>query len=189
MKHALLAFALLFTFASASAHKVIGIADGDTLTLLVDGHPLKVRLANVDAPEKSQAYGQRSKQSLSELCWGKDATYDTQTKDRYGRTVAVVRCNGIEVNRAQVERGMVWVYEQYNRDRNLPALQAAARSAHRGLWAEQSPLAPWRFRHADHTPRTRNVSACQVGPRGGRYRVVEGKRRYGCQVARWTGAE
>lgn len=72
------------------AHKVVGIADGDTLTLLVDGRPLKIRLANIDAPEKAQAYGQRSKQSLSKLCWGKDATYDAQDVDQYGRTVAIV---------------------------------------------------------------------------------------------------
>lgn len=180
MKFVLLAFALLFNLAPAFAHKVVGIADGDTLTLLVDRQPLKIRLANVDAPEKAQAFGQRSKQSLSELCWGKDATYSAQTRDRYGRTVAVVRCNGVEANRAQVERGMVWVYEQYNRDRNLPALQAAARNAHRGLWAEKSPLPPWTFRHGGGVSKIQNISDCQVGPRGGRYRVIEGKRRYGC---------
>ncbi len=100
---------------TAHAHKVIGIADGDTMTVLVDRKSVKLRLANIDAPEKAQAFGQKSKQSLSDLCWGKDAQYDAQTLDRYGRTVAVVRCAGVEVNRVQVERGMAWVYVQYNK--------------------------------------------------------------------------
>lgn len=78
----------------AAAHQVIKIADGDTLTLLVDERPLKIRLANIDAPEKRQAFGTRSRQSLSDLCWKQDATYEAQTIDRYGRTVAIVTCAG-----------------------------------------------------------------------------------------------
>lgn len=132
----------------AHAHQVIGIADGDTLTLLVDKKPLKIRLANIDAPEKKQAFGQRSRQSLSALCWAKDATYQTQDIDRYGRTVAVVTCDGVEANRAQVERGMAWVYPKYNKDRGLPELQEAAKAAQRGLWADKEPVAPWEWRKA-----------------------------------------
>jgi micrococcal nuclease len=92
MKKPFLALFLAFSISSACAHQVIGISDGDTMTLLVDQKPLKIRLANIDAPEKQQAFGQRSKQSLSDLCWGKDATYQAQTIDKYGRTVAVVTC-------------------------------------------------------------------------------------------------
>lgn len=128
------------------AHEVIGISDGDTMTLLVGRKPLKIRLANIDAPEKAQAYGERSKQSLSDLCWGKDATYASQTVDRYGRTVAVVYCDNIEVNRAQVERGLAWVYEKYNQDASLNDLQKTARARQRGLWADRSPVPPWEFR-------------------------------------------
>lgn len=126
--------------------QVIGIADGDTLTLLVDQRPLKIRLANIDAPEKAQAFGQRSKESLSDLCWGKDASYQPQTIDRYGRTVAVVTCAGVEANRAQVERGMAWVYPKYNKDDSLPALQDAARDGRRGLWTDPEPVPPWEWR-------------------------------------------
>src|SRR5437867_657240 len=144
----------LWTFAAflafsppAAAHQVIGIADGDTLTLLVDRAPLKIRLADIDAPEKKQAFGQRSKQSLSDLCWGKDATYQAQTIDKYGRTVARVTCAGVDANRAQVERGFAWVYPKYNRDASLPAVENAARAARRGLWADKEPMPPWEFRH------------------------------------------
>jgi micrococcal nuclease len=143
MKYFLLALTIAIP---AQAHQVIGIADGDTLTLLVDQKPLKVRLANIDAPEKAQAFGQRSKQSLSDLCWKKDADYRVQDVDRYGRTVAVVTCNGVDVNRAQVERGFAWVYKKYNKDRALSALQDQAREGRRGLWADAEPVPPWEFR-------------------------------------------
>lgn len=145
MKLLILALALALSLPTY-AHQVIGIADGDTLTLLVNKRPLKIRLANIDAPEKSQAFGERSRQSLSELCFGKDASYATQDIDRYGRTVAVVTCDGVEANRTQVERGMAWVYTKYNKDLALPALQEAARSARRGLWRDTDPLPPWEFR-------------------------------------------
>jgi micrococcal nuclease len=130
------------------AYTVIGVSDGDTLTLLVEQKPLKIRLANIDAPEKSQAFGERSKQSLSELCYDKDASYQKQDVDRYGRTVAIVHCAGVEANRAQVERGMAWVYEKYNHDTSLPLMEEKARVMRRGLWEDQDPLPPWEFRRA-----------------------------------------
>jgi micrococcal nuclease len=105
MKPSILVLALSLA-APAFAHQVIGVADGDTLTLLVDRKPLKIRLANIDAPEKAQAFGEVSRKSLSALCFGKEADYRVQDVDRYGRTVAVVMCAGVEANHAQVERGM-----------------------------------------------------------------------------------
>ena len=130
----------------AYAHKVIGISDGDTMTLLVDNKPLKIRLANIDAPEKRQNYGQKSKESLSDICWNTDATYEAQTIDRYGRTVSIVHCNGIEANTEQVKRGMAWVYVKYNKDAALPALEQSARASKVGLWSDDNPIAPWVFR-------------------------------------------
>jgi micrococcal nuclease len=171
--------------APAHAHKVIGIADGDTLTLLVDAKPLKIRLANIDAPEKVQSFGERSKQSLSDLCFGKDASYKEQDIDRYGRTVAVVTCGGVEVNRAQIELGMAWVYPKYNKDLTLPGLEAMARKVGRGLWSDAAPTPPWEFRR----PKFKKVSAasskasvegiCFVDQRG-EYQFVDGRKRYGC---------
>jgi micrococcal nuclease len=180
MKTILLAFALSLA-APAFAYQVIGIADGDTLTLLVDRKPLKIRLANIDAPEKAQAFGAVSHKSLSTLCFGKDADYQVQDIDRYGRTVAIVTCSGVEVNRAQVERGMAWVYPKYNQDRSLPAVQAKAKLKRAGLWADKSPVAPWEFRHpTKKVSATAGDSTCHVGPRGGRYQIVNGQKRYGC---------
>ncbi|QBP75375.1 thermonuclease family protein [Herbaspirillum huttiense] len=163
---------------AANAHKVIGISDGDTITVLVDQKPLTIRLANIDAPEKNQSFGQRSKQSLSDLCWGKDAQYDAKSVDRYGRTVAIVRCGGIEVNRAQVQKGMAWVYPKYNTDASLPDLELAARNKKSGIWSEKNPVAPWEFRHAVTSPQD---TVCHTGPRGGHYRIVNGRKQYGCK--------
>jgi micrococcal nuclease len=148
-----LAAILLCISAPAFAHKVIGVADGDTLTVLQDQRPVKIRLANVDAPEKAQAFGQRSKQSLSELCYGKDATYDAVDVDRYGRTVAVVTCGGVNVNQEQVARGMAWVYTRYNKDPVLGGIEARAREARAGLWSEPAPTPPWTFRRSASTHR------------------------------------
>lgn len=171
--------------APAHAHKVIAISDGDTLTLLVNEKPVKIRLANVDAPEKNQAFGDRSKQSLSDLCWGTDASYKEQDVDRYGRIVAVVSCGGVEANRAQVERGMAWVYPKYNQDLTLPGLEAMARRDKRGLWADANPIPPWEFRR----PQIKKVSSsmpqgsvegmCFIDQRG-EYQIVDGRKRYGC---------
>lgn len=144
MKKLALMFALVCTQTNAAT--VIGISDGDTLTVMSKGHPLKVRLANIDAPEKKQPFGARSKQSLSDLCFGREATLDLDKKDRYGRTVAVVHCGGVNANVAQVRRGMAWVYPQYNHDPSLPAIETAARSSRVGLWSDPEPMEPWLFR-------------------------------------------
>lgn len=177
MKKFLIIIAFAALSASALADPVIGIADGDTLTVLHDRRPLKIRLADIDAPEKKQPFGQHSKQSLSDMCFRKEAAYTVQTIDKYGRTVARVSCAGVDVNRAQVERGLAWVYKQYNRDGSLPAVQDVAKSARRGLWADANPVPPWEFRHA---PKVANEATCYIGPRGGHFQLVNGRKKYGC---------
>lgn len=128
--------------------KVVSISDGDTLTILDNGKSVTIRLANIDAPEMEQAFGQKSKQSLSDLCWDKYAEYEVQNIDRYGYTVAKVYCNGVEVNREQVARGMAWVYPKYNKDSSLPEVQKWAKADRRGLWADIEPVTPWEYRAA-----------------------------------------
>ena len=126
---------------------VIGVADGDTLTVLCNGNKqLKIRLSEIDAPEKRQPFGNRSMQSLSGMCLQKKAKIKPQTKDRYGRTVARVICDGIDANEEQVKRGMAWVYDKYVRDRNLYSIQDKARASKIGLWADNKPIKPWEYR-------------------------------------------
>jgi micrococcal nuclease len=142
-----LIIALVFwVLSTAHAYEVISIADGDTMTVLVDKTPVKLRLADIDAPEKNQPFGQRSKQSLSNLCWGKNAEYVTQAIDKYKRIVALVYCDGVMVNKAQVAAGMAWVYPKYNKDATLPSIEQGARITGLGLWADVSPVPPWEWR-------------------------------------------
>ena len=144
--------ALLFASTVSAAQisgRVVGVADGDTLTLLVDNHDqVKVRLAEIDAPEKAQPFGQRSKQSLSSLCFGRDATLEATDTDRYGRTVAKVYCGGVYANAEQVRSGMAWAYRKYLHDQSLLATENDAREAKRGLWVDSDPVPPWEFRKA-----------------------------------------
>ena len=134
----------------AHALEVIGVADGDTITVLEGGKPIKVRLANIDAPERRQPFGEPAKLSLSQLCYRQDARLEVTGTDRYGRRIARVSCAGIDANRAQVERGLAWVYVKYNQDPRLPALQDGARKERRGIWSEPGPVPPWEFRKARH---------------------------------------
>lgn len=132
--------------AAAFLASVIGISDGDTLTVLHERQPVKIRVAEIDAPEKRQPFGARSKRALADLCFGREAEVTPQTKDRYGRTVARVRCDGHDVSESQVRAGMAWVFDRYATDRSLYAVQDEARAARRGLWADASPVPPWEFR-------------------------------------------
>lgn len=146
----LLTFALLLLTVPSHADRlegrVVSIADGDTLTVLHEREPMKIRLAEIDAPEKAQPFGARSKQALSDLCFGKQAEIVPQTKDRYGRTVARVRCAGQDASEQLVRSGMAWVFDRYVTDRSLYSLQDEARALRRGLWVDAEPIPPWQWR-------------------------------------------
>lgn len=118
------------------------------MTLLVEGKPVKIRLANIDAPEKKQPFGEKSKQSLSQMCWGKDAQYFTQSVDRFKRQVAVVYCDGVSANKSQVVSGMAWVYTKYNHDHSLINLERGAKAIGIGLWSDPVAVPPWDWRRS-----------------------------------------
>lgn len=125
---------------------VTGVADGDTLYASVDGHSIRIRLAQIDAPEKAQAFGRRSEQSLRELVGKKQVELTWKSLDRYGRPIAQVAVDGLDVNAEQVKRGFAWVFRRYSNDSALIALEAHAKSAGVGLWADPHPIAPWEWR-------------------------------------------
>lgn len=127
--------------------RVVTVADGDTLTVLDSHHQQRrVRLAEIDAPEKTQPYGQRSKQSLFALCYGRDAVIEHKGRDRYSRIIGRVTCSGIDANAEQVRRGMAWVYDRHATDMRLYVIQKEARAARRGLWSDLNPVPPWEWR-------------------------------------------
>lgn len=131
---------------------VVAISDGDTLTVRC-GAPgayqqVKVRIAAIDAPESRQAFGQKSRQHLAQLCFQQRASLQPVDEDNYGRTVAHVRCGSADVATSQVRAGLAWVYTPYAESRpQLVALQRQARSSGTGLWSQKRPLAPWTYRH------------------------------------------
>jgi endonuclease YncB( thermonuclease family) len=162
-KNILLGLLLLPLSASAVewTGTVIGISDGDTLKVLNEQkQQIKIRLAEIDAPESSQAFGQQSKQSLSDLCFQKSVVVHDQGQDKYKRTLARIECNGIDANAEQVRRGMAWAYRQYLKDHLISLLrfEADAKEKKIGLWNDSNPTPPWEFRHGKKSATIPTVS-------------------------------
>ena len=129
--------------------KVVGVSDGDTITVLDGRTRVKVRLNGIDCPEKRQAFGARAKQLTSELAFGKTVTVKPSGKDRYGRVLGeVVLPGGRVLNEELVAAGMAWHYTRYSKDDALARLERQAREARVGVWSEARPVAPWEFRAA-----------------------------------------
>jgi micrococcal nuclease len=185
MRRYCLLFSLLLPLTAAAQQcLVVGISDGDTLNARCgapgDYNQTTVRLAEIDAPESKQAFGQRSKRYLSDLCFGVTATLRPTAKDRYGRTVARVECKGKDANAEMVKAGMAWAYTKYQTDPAFPQFERQARAAHVGLWADRAPVPPWDYRHTSLAAGP-DASGCITGPKGGRYTLTSsGKKRYGC---------
>lgn len=158
MKPLIIALVVMLAANPASAAisgRITAVHDGDTVTLLTDEkQQIKVRLAEIDAPELKQPYGQKSKQGLSALCFDKPASIEPVTKDRYGRTVARVTCAGVPANKEMVRAGAAWVYRKYSDSPELLKLEEEARAAHRGLWGLQPDqiTPPWEWRKSKRTP-------------------------------------
>ncbi|MGV8991277.1 MAG: thermonuclease family protein [Thiobacillus sp.] len=153
--------AIALTLLTAASHadvltgRVVGIADGDTLTLLdATNTQHKIRLSGIDSPEMAQPFGQYCKQSLSDLAYDRTAQIDWQKLDRYGRVIGKVLVNGQDVNLEQVRRGCGWHYKKYQNEQSLDdrlsynSAEVEARSSRVGLWADKEPMPPWEWRKA-----------------------------------------
>ncbi|MCX6359786.1 MAG: thermonuclease family protein [Armatimonadetes bacterium] len=126
---------------------VLGVTDGDTLRVRVEGRTVRVRLYGIDCPELGQPFGVTARKITAGLCVGQPVTLALHGTDRYGRTLATVRTSAGNVNEALVTAGLAWWYRRYAPEASrLRALEAAARSARRGLWSQPRPVAPWTFR-------------------------------------------
>ena len=132
---------------------VVGISDGDTLTLLdAQKQQHKIRLSGIDTPEKAQPWGQNAKESLSNMVFNRQVTVDWHKTDRYGRTLGKVIVDGVDANLVLVKAGMAWHYKQYAKeqqedDRILYAeAETIARMVKKGLWSDPAPTPPWEWR-------------------------------------------
>ena len=152
--------ALLFCVGNCGANaeqiigKVIGVSDGDTITVLDDSNTqFKIRLSGIDAPEKSQPFGNVSKRHLSDLCYAKKAIVDWRKLDKYKRVIGKVYCDGKDSGLEQVRGGLAWWYQKYAKDQ-LPEDRILYRDAELmasgnqiGLWRSPDRVAPWDWRH------------------------------------------
>lgn len=141
--------------------RVVGVTDGDSINCLYANNRLvKVRLHQIDAPEIGQAFGRAAKKQLSGYVFNKQVTLKLAENDRYGRTLAEVFVNGINVNKAMVKSGYAWAYKKYVVDNEYIALEDAAKQARYGLWDDPNAINPALWRKGER-PTNQNLAAFQ----------------------------
>ena len=132
---------------------VVGVADGDTITVLdQQKNTYKIRLQGIDAPEKKQAFGEKSKQSLHDLVHGKQVRIEYDKEDKYGRIVGKITLDDLDICLQQLVLGMAWHYKKYQNEQSVADrvvyndAELKSKSLKLGLWADETPLPPWEFR-------------------------------------------
>ena len=153
----MLLFLLLISVRAPAATltgRVVGVSDGDTLTLLdAKQVPHKIRIVGIDAPEKKQSFGEKAKSSLSALAYNRTAEADCRKTDRYRRQVCVVFVGGKDVGLEQIKTGMAWWYRQYAKEQtqrerlDSEHAESLANRNRYGLWSGPNPTPPWEWRH------------------------------------------
>jgi len=129
--------------------KLVKVLDGDTVEVLHDGKAERIRLAQIDCPEKGQPFGQAAKQYVLDIAALKIVTVQVETVDRYGRTVGeILLPDGSNLNKRIVGAGYAWQYKKYSKDPAYAELEAEARDARLGLWQDKEPEPPWEWRKA-----------------------------------------
>jgi endonuclease YncB( thermonuclease family) len=145
----ILLFLPTLSFSTTIIGKVVSVADGDTITILNGSHRTKIRLYGIDTPEKAQAFGKQAKKFTASLTSGKQVSVKVYDTDRYGRSVGVVFVSGTNVNQEIIRNGYAWQYRKYCKASfcsDWSRLEQNARRDRRGLWADNSPQAPWKWR-------------------------------------------
>ena len=130
---------------------VVAVRDGDTIVVRRRGRKVRVRVFGVDCPEHDQAFGAQATAFTRDHTAGRQVTIEVRDRDMYGRTVGeVILPDGENLGTELIRAGLAWHYRHYSHSPALDALEAEARAAHRGLWADAHPVPPWDFRHAQH---------------------------------------
>ena len=147
---AIIALAVSFPAWADFTGKVVAVADGDSITVLRDLEQVKVRLVDIDAPERAQPFGTRSRRALSALVHGQEVLVVERGIDRYQRILGRVYRGDLDVIAEQIRQGMAWVFRRYTKDASLYAIEAEAREQKRGLWRDANPVPPWEWRKDRH---------------------------------------
>lgn len=161
---------------------VIAVIDGDTVLALRDKQKLKLRLTDIDAPEKAQQFGLRSLEYLKSRVNKKVVQVDSRAVDQYGRTVATLTLDGIDLNRELVRQGMAWEYSFHHTNQVFIALQHEAQQARRGLWTQTDAQAPWEWRK-QHPAYYRQPAVAAPASVVETYDLACGKKRHCAQMS------
>ena len=124
------------------------VIDGDTVYGLLGDKTYKIRLAEIDAPERDQPFGRQSKIFLRKLLVDGEFDAHITSEDQYGRYIAKLYSNGIDINRKMVSEGMAWVYDYYVIDKTFYLDQEDAQKLKKGIWSKRYPAPPWEWRKA-----------------------------------------
>ncbi len=180
-------------FAQSNAFRVVGVSDGDTITVLDENkRQARIRLAGIDAPETGQDFGNRAKQMLSSMVFGKNVQLIGDKTDRYGRRVAKVMIDGTDANLEMIKAGLAWHYKQYAKEQSIAdremykTAEARARAGQLRLWSVPSPLAPWDYRAGRATPEQASVQIPDLVA-GGVTRTIIGNRN--SRIYHWPGCK
>ena len=149
-------------FAQTTA-KVVKITDGDTYKLQVNGKIITARLANADAPEKTQNFGMAAKDSVNNLLLNKTVEIDSVGTDQYNRQITFIKIDNKRVDSILIVNGWAWHYKQYNSEAMLENCQTKAIANKKGLWAcgVNGVCPPWVFRHHKTAYRLQHCNACK----------------------------
>mgnify|MGYP003484647385 FL=1 len=140
---------LFYTYANSLEliGKVIKVSDGDTVTILTeDKVSHKIRLNDIDAPEKKQPFGNKSRDNLASYIAGEIITVKYKSKDKYGRILGTIYFENLDINLQQIKNGYAWVYKQYSKNQTYYQEEQKAKDLKKGLWIAKEPLAPWEYR-------------------------------------------
>ena len=165
-----LLFALEGTLCAATlVGRVVAVSDGDTITVLdADAKQHRVRLEGIDAPERGQAFHDRSRQNLAAMVQGRPVSVEWTKRDRYGRVVGRVFADGHDVNLLQIEMGYAWHFKPYAKEQEAQAREAyaaaeeEARAVARGLWSGAAPVPPGEWRARARRPQSARSAEARV---------------------------
>jgi micrococcal nuclease len=143
-----ISFIILFLFQTTTFNgKVVAVKDGDTIVVLSEKTPIKIRLHEIDCPELGQDFGRKAKEFTSELCFEKNVKVIVKGKDYFGRTLAeIILPDKKNLNHELVKKGLAWHFKKYSKDKTLAVFELNARKTRAGLWSLSNPIPPWEFR-------------------------------------------
>lgn len=143
-------------FSQTLVGKVVGVIDGDSFKLLtLDSTVVRVRLANIDCPEKKQPFSAKATKFTADAIFGKTVVINIQKTDRYRRYISNVTYNdSLSLCHELVKHGLAWHYVQYSKDKTLQEMEDKAKAAKVGLWQDPHPIPPWKWRHSKKKKQT-----------------------------------